>query len=705
MRVGRRFCIASAATLAALAGGLAALDRIYPLDIARAHELSAVVTDRDGRMLRAFTAPGGTWRLAATPETVSPLYLKMLLAYEDQRFHDHPGVDPLAMARAIAQWAESGRSISGASTLTMQVARLLTPEPRGIFAKVLQMLRALQLESHLGKAAILSLYLARAPMGGNIEGVRAAALMWFGKEPLHLTAGEAALLVALPQSPASVRPDRHPDAARAARDKVLAVLERRSTISAAMAREARAEPLPRQRRALPFLAAHAAAEARMDAAPAATIVTTIDGKLQTAIEVLLRGELPELSPAANIAALVVEHGSGAVRAYVGSADMAALRRHGHVDMVRAVRSPGSTLKPLIYAMAFDLGVVHPDTIVRDAPTRFGHYKPENFQRHYMGEVTVRSALQHSLNVPAVAVLEAVGAERFSALLAASGVRLHFASDVEKPGLPVALGGTGTSLADLVVLYAALANGGEVRPLSLVPPATGAAVKRLVGASAAWHIARILEAAPPPVETVSDRFAARPREIAFKTGTSYGFRDAWAIGYDNRHTIGVWVGRPDGTPSPDRFGRNTAAPLLFKMFDLLPERRAGASSRPMPVKPPDALEASNYLLPDALRRFDPLAQLPIAAAKGPRAEPLVITFPPTSAVIGLELGRATGTPRLALVAEGGRLPLRWLVNGQPIAARGLSRKTFWPIDGEGFVAITVLDADGASATSQARIKLY
>jgi penicillin-binding protein 1C len=705
MRRLRRTCIGGAIGVGILAGALFTLDRLYPLDLSRASEASVVVVDREGRMLRAFTTPAGTWRLAAKPSEVSPLYLRMLLAYEDRRFRSHPGVDPIAVARAAWQWAGNGRIVSGGSTLSMQVARLLDPEKRSLEAKVKQAFRALQLELALSKDEILALYLARAPYGGNLEGVRAASLAWLGKEPLHLSAGEAALLIALPQSPAATRPDRRPEAAKKARDKILTVLEQRGVLSPQMAAEARAEPIPRLRRPLPFLAPHATAELR-ERAPKSLlrIESTLDAKLQETMEALARSELSGLPQESNIAILIADHATGTVRAYVGSADFFDARRQGQVDMVRAIRSPGSTLKPFIYGAAFDLGLVHPETIVTDGPTRFGDYRPENFQRHYMGEVSVRVALQQSLNVPAVAVLDRIGPERFTGLLRSAGITLRFENAAERPGLPVALGGVGTSLADLVTLYAALGHRGVAQPLrletSFSPAAEG---KRIVSAGAAWHLARILESAPPPNDALPRAFLNRPFDIAYKTGTSYGFRDAWAVGYDGKHVIGVWVGRPDGTPSPDRYGRVTALPILFKAFDLVPETRNGSAGRAMPERPGDAHIASNERLPRTLRRFEPRQTRTAVSPDRPAPASLAISFPPANATVGLEKKGDTD-PHLFLVAEGGAKPLRWIVNGQPLETKP-GGQVFWRVDGEGFVRVTVIDADGRTASVQARIKLY
>jgi len=704
----RDLAIGAAAGFVSLAAGFAILDRIYPLDLSQANEVSVVVTDREGRTLRAFTTASGTWRLAARPDEVAPLYVKMLLSYEDRRFRYHHGVDPVAILRAATQWLGNGRVVSGGSTLTMQVARLLDPAPRerarSLGAKAKQAFRALQLELALSKEEILALYLARAPYGGNLEGVRAASLAWFGKEPRHLTAGEAAFLIALPQSPAATRPDRHPDAAKAARDKILSVLEGRGVISPAMASEARAEPIPRLRRPLPFFAPHATAALRESQPKATRIASTLDARLQEAIEALAKSELAGVAPESNVAILVADHATGEIRAYVGSADFFDARRQGQVDMVRAIRSPGSTLKPFVYGLAFDLGLVHPETIVTDGPTRFGEYRPENFQRTYLGEVSVRVALQQSLNVPAVAMMEGVGAERFTGLLRSAGITLQFENAAEKPGLPVALGGVGTSLGDLVTLYAALGNAGILRPLRLSADAVPGAERRIVSAASAWHLARILESAPPPADAVPREFLSRPFDIAYKTGTSYGFRDAWALGYDGRYVVGVWVGRPDGTPSPDRYGRATALPILFKAFDLLSDSRSGQSGRAMPVRPREALIASNDRLPGTLRRYEPRSQR--AAAPGRPASPsaIAISFPPAGATVALEQ-KGEAKPHLFLVAEGGARPLRWLVNGEPVAAPPGARQIFWRVDGEGFVRVTVIDAEGNSASVQARIKIY
>ncbi|MCW5774292.1 MAG: penicillin-binding protein 1C [Rhodospirillaceae bacterium] len=684
---------------------VAAADIALPPDLTRAARSSPVVLDRRGAWLRALPVEDGRWRLRADLARTDPEFLRRVVAAEDARFWVHPGVDPAALARAVGSAVARGHATSGASTITMQTARLLEPRPRTVGSKLIEMLRALQLEARFSKREILAMYLTLAPYGGNLEGVRAASLSYFGHEPEGLTDAEQALLIALPQSPAATRPDRSPAAAKAARDKILTVLEERGVISPAMAREARAEPVPRERRTLPFLAPHATDALRQRHPGQMRIVSTLDRRLQEAMETLAKSEIAGLAPEANVAILVADHTTGEIRAYVGSAEFFSVRRQGQVDMVPAIRSPGSTLKPFVYGIAFDLGLVHPNTIVTDGPTRFGDYRPENFQRVYMGEVTIRTALQQSLNVPAVAVLDGIGPERFTAVLRNAGITLRFDDPAEKPGLPVVLGGVGTSLGDLVTLYAGLGHGGVVRKLRLDPEEAPAEGRRILSAASAWQIARILESAPPPADAVPRDFLNRPFDIAYKTGTSYGYRDAWAVGYDGRYTVGVWVGRPDGTPSPDHFGRNTALPILFKAFDLLPESRDGTAGRAMPIRPPEALVASNEALPPTLRRYAARSQRIEIAGRRPSGPALAISFPPAGATVALERKKQAENPQLFLVAEGGTQPLRWLVNGRPIDGEPGRRQAFWKVDGEGFVRVTVVDADGHSASVQARIKIY
>ncbi|HYB10135.1 MAG TPA: penicillin-binding protein 1C [Alphaproteobacteria bacterium] len=678
-----------------LAGSLYALDRIFPPRLERYEAASTVVLDERGAILRAFTTPDDAWRMHANPIDVDPLYLTLLEAYEDKRFAHHWGVDPLALLRATGQMIGSGRIISGGSTLTMQAARLLEPHRRTIGGKLFEIVRALQLEWHYSKAEILSFYLTLAPFGGNLEGVRAASLAYFGKEPRHLAPGEAALLVSLPQSPEHSRPDLHPETARQARDKVLGMVAARGALSRTALADAKQEAMPSRRASMPFSAPHLAFEFASKASQGSTIRTTLDGQLQARIEALVRRE--SLEKEASAAILVVENSGRRVRAYLGSADFNSAA--GQIDLVRAKRSPGSTLKPFIYGMGFDALLCHPDTIVEDAPLRIGDYAPQNFDREYHGAVTVRTALQRSLNIPAVALLERLGPQRFVTSLRGAGAELVFDQNDPSPSLAVALGGVGISLSDLVMLYASLADGGRVSPLVLQPGGPAPSPVPLLTPASAWYVSDILRGVPPPSPFAQLPSGVATRPIAFKTGTSYGFRDAWAIGYSDRYTVGVWVGRPDGAPRPGKYGIGTAAPLLFKVFGLLPVEAFAAASPPrglLKVRSPAAL-------PIALRRLSPAgASANLGGATSP--SPLRILFPPQDAILELteEKGRFAPIP---LKAAGGEPPLRWVADGKPVAADAASEDfgLFRP-DGPGFSSLTVIDASGKTVTETVRLRL-
>ncbi|MBV9431450.1 MAG: penicillin-binding protein 1C [Hyphomicrobiales bacterium] len=659
-------------------------------------DASTVVLDRSDTLLRAFTTHNGRWRLPIEASDVDPRYLRMLIAYEDRRFLEHHGVDPLAVLRAGWQMLTQGRVISGASTLTMQVARLLEPRTdRSVSAKLRQMMRAIEIDRARSKTQILGLYLALAPYGGNIEGLRAASLAYFGKEPRRLSIGEAAFLVALPQSPETRRPDRFPQAAERARARVLERARASGLISAAEVEYAKAEPIPTERQAFPTLAAHAAQEALdqvHDEAPEERVIRlTIDARLQATLEILARQRLAALEPHLSAAILVIDNATGELRAHVGSPDFLSENRSGSIDMARALRSPGSALKPFIYAFAFEEGIAHPETIIDDRPARYGSYTPENFDLAFQGAVTARRALQMSLNLPAVSLLSQIGPERFVAQLRAAGAGIVLPKEAE-PGLAVALGGLGITLEDLARLYAGLARGGDVPALVRRPGEAPKAPHRLTEAVPAWYVADILRGAPPPLNGSADR-------IAFKTGTSYGYRDAWAVGFDRKTTIAVWVGRPDNGAVPGLVGRVTAAPLLFDAF-----ARLGRDVETIPA-PPDALFArSTAALPPPLRHLASKEELPPQGAGITTTEALKIAFPPDGSAVDLGLGAGvTSATPLSLKALGGAPPLTWLVNGAPVLRDELRRNAAWMPDGAGFIRLTVMDANGSTDSVSVRLE--
>ncbi len=453
-----------------------------PLPDPKAIATSTIVVDRDGKLLRPFTIADGRWRLPVTRDDVDAKFLKMLIGYEDQHFYAHGGVDPLALVRAAGQFVlAGGHIVSGGSTLTMQVARLIAGDStRSVVGKLQQIALAEKLEARFSKDEILDLYLLLAPYGGNIEGVRAASLAYFGKEPKRLTTAQAALLVALPQSPEARRPDRDADAARAARDRVLDRLVAEGVTDPGAAEAALSERVPVARKPFPLLAPHLALQAVAAEPGAAVHRLTVDRDLQASLERLAADRIAGLGPKLSIAIVVADEVSGDILASVGSAGLFEEQRDGHVDMTRAVRSPGSTLKPLIYGLAFEQGLALPETLIEDRPTGFGSYAPKNFDGFHRGTVTVREALQQSLNVPAIVALNAVGPARLVARLKRAAVNAAL-PDESAPGLAIGLGGVGVTLRDLVSLYAAIARGGTAIALNDGVGDAGAGARRSAGA--------------------------------------------------------------------------------------------------------------------------------------------------------------------------------------------------------------------------------
>ncbi|WP_154963530.1 penicillin-binding protein 1C [Agrobacterium tumefaciens] len=663
--------------------GLDALDKAYPPPLEAAQQRSFEVLDRDGRLLRAFATPDGRWRLKTSAAEVDPQFLRMLIAYEDQRFYDHHGIDPWALLRSAWQLASNGRIVSGASTLSMQVARLIEPRTdRSFSAKFLQGLRALQIERRLDKAEILDLYLNIAPYGGNLEGVRAASLAWFGKEPARLDTAEAALLVALPQLPEKRRPDRFPDAARQARERVLQRLAVERVVGEGEAERATLAAVPANRRDLPAYAPHMAAAARVKFPNATEAHSTLRLPIQRELEAVARHAAEKLTEKVSVAIVMADAQTGDILAEVGSADYLDTARRGFVEMSRAVRSPGSTLKPFIYGLAFENGLIGQETIIEDRPADFSGYRPRNFDMHYQGDVSIRQALQLSLNVPAVKLLDAVSPSALMVRFRRVGVKLLLPT-TEAPGLAIALGGAGISLVDLVQLYAGLAGGGD--PVRLGDGVRSApqrlAGDRLFADAAIWNVSDILSGVLPPL-------GMKQRGIAYKTGTSYGYRDAWSVGYDGRHVIGVWVGRADNGAVPGIAGYATAAPILFEAFE-----KSGVAITPMPAAPSGVARVAVSDLPANQRRFTLTASGLLSASRRESAPRIV--YPPEGARV--ELSNQSGISPLVLKLQGGRAPFRWLANGRPLPDASLRRNSEWRPEGQGFSTLTVIDADGRASS--------
>ncbi|PWE18906.1 penicillin-binding protein 1C [Marinicauda salina] len=670
--------IAAGAVNLALTGLL--LDRVFPPPVERAGAISTVVADRGGRPLRAFPVEEGRWRLAADLDRLDPAFVEALIAVEDKRFHDHAGVDPLAVLRAAGSAIANGRITSGASTITMQTARLLEPRPRTLASKAIEAFRAVQLEARLTKREILELYLTLTPYGGNLQGVRAASWAWFDREPDRLTPDQIALLIALPQAPEARRPDLRPRAAVAARARILGRMADLDLISPDRAADAAEAPAP-DRHAFPGEAWHAAETVRRRAG-AAEARSTLDIALQREADRLVRALAEEAGEGVQAAAVIVEIDGRAVRAAVGSAGRD--RAGGWLDLTDRARSPGSTLKPLIYALAFDDGVAAPDTLIEDLPRRFSGYQPENFDRAFRGEVTVGQALQHSLNVPAVHVLDAVGANRFAAALDFAGGEPVLPRSAESDaGLAVALGGLGLSARQLAALYAALGDEGRALPLAWTPEAAAAnrarETHRFVSPETAGEVLDILRRAPAPPGRMPSGLAAGAPDIAFKTGTSYGFRDAWAAGVAGGYAAVVWVGRPDGAPRPGETGRDAALPALFDLFDAVARTDPG-------FRTPRREVAGADPTPAALARF------------APATAPPQILFPPDDAEVWSER-----PGREFVLAARGAGDLDWYVEGEAAPADAAGRPV-WAPQRPGFYRLTVVDRAGRESTTRVRVRM-
>lgn len=592
-RWGRR-AIGLGAWLAALAGLAVALAWLVPLPARLGTPPSVVMEWRDGGVAYVFVAPDGRWRPEVRPEELDPAYLRALLRLEDRRFSAHPGVDPVAIIRAAATNLQRGRRVSGASTLTMQLVRMLEPRPRTFASKAIEALRALQLELRLSKRQILAAYLQYLPFGGGVEGVEAASLTWFGHRPTTLSATEVATLLAVPQDPNHRAPGPgHDRALRTARDEVagrlaaLAALPRGHgpvASDATVLAEIAATPVPALARPFPREAPHAAAWLRAANPSATRLRSTLDAGIQRVAQRLVAAAEPDLRRQGiqNGAVVVTDPGSGQVRALIGNLDFWEAEHGGQISAFDVPRSPGSTLKPFIYAAAIEKGLAGPRTLVPDVPTSFGGYTPRNFEGKHDGLVALEDALAHSLNIPFVSLLRDLGVEPFLGRLRAMGVRSLDARPGHY-GLSVAVGGLELTPLELAGLYTTLARGGEwVETRVTVGGEAPAHGKRLEPGST-WLVGQALALRDRPDFPARRALTGAPAQLHWKTGTSFGHRDAWAAGWSRNLAAVVWLGNLDGTASRQLVGGEVAAPILFDLLEALAERGGAA---PVDAPPTD-----------------------------------------------------------------------------------------------------------------------
>ncbi len=535
-------------------------------------DYSTLIVDRDGQLLRAFLNDGQQWHFPPDSSLAVPAKLRTaVLHFEDRRFYRHPGVDPIALVRALYQNARAGTIRSGASTITMQVARMMRPGPRTLFNKAREALLALKIELYYTKDDILRLYLDHAPYGGNIVGYQAASRKYFRKPPDELTWSEAATFAVLPNAPGLVSPTADPQRLRRKRDRLLADLQRAGCFDAETLRLARGEPIPTRAFPNPVRAPHLA-RALKSGREGRLVKTTIDAGLQQELEALVGRHMRYLDHQGigNGAAVLVETGSGKVRAYVGSRGFFDPQHQGQVDGVTAPRSSGSLFKPFLYALGIDAGIILPSTLVRDLPTSYYGYAPRNADERFDGLVRAEEALVRSLNVPAVRLLRRYGVFNFHRFLRDAGVTT-LSRPADDYGLPIILGGAEVTLWDVARLFRGLAHGGRIEPLRcLQEQAEPAPSASIISPGAAYLVLEVLRnVRRPGVEYYWHQYRNQ-WPLAWKTGTSYGQRDAWAVGVSPTWTVAVWVGNFSGEGNPSLGGAQTAGPLLFDIFNRLPK---------------------------------------------------------------------------------------------------------------------------------------
>lgn len=546
----------------------------------------------------------------------------------------------------------------------MQLARLSRPGPRTFARKAAEAFAAIKIDVTNSKRDILQYYLSRTPYGGNIEGVVAASHIYFGHPPQHLSLAQSALLIAIPQAPEARRPDRNAADAKAARDQIIKKLYAGGHISALARDEAISEPVPMKRQSFPRNAWLTGQNLQGD--QFGHIHSSLDPRLQRSGEGIAT---QSASGPYNVAIVAVRNADGRAVVQIGSAGTA--RAGGWIDMTRAARSPGSALKPFIYGLAFDDGAAAPGSLLRDEPIRIGDYQPENFDRKFYGNVTASEALAHSLNVPAVKTLEKIGSARFAAALENSGVPARTRSN-QNAGLALALGGAGVTMRELAVLYHGLSQGGRTRSLLFAGEQKHGTSQQLLSPQSAEKITKILKQAPTPAGHLPHWLKEGSAAIAYKTGTSYGFRDAIAAGYSDEWTVIVWTGRPNGAPSPGRTGRSHAAPIMFDMFALLPHTVHGHIYQKTTAPPRGITENT--------------------VSGGP-----VILFPQSGTEIGLS-DFSTSGDGVRLDVQGEHGPFNWFVDG---AALPKGSDTWYP-ERPGFYQLSVVDARGKIRSVNVRL---
>lgn len=530
-------------------------------------EYSTIITGKRGEVLHAFLTKDEKWRMKTSLAEISPLLRTIIIEKEDKLFYYHKGINPFAMARAALKNIFRIKRTSGASTITMQVARALEPKPRNYINKLIEIFRACQLEMKYNKDEILQLYCNLLPYGGNIEGVKSASLLYFEKDPDHLSLAEITALCIIPNRPSSLMPGRHNDRIMTERNKWLKRFADNKVFTSKQIADALTEPFNATRNTVPKLIPHLAYRLKQTGAP--VVHSTIDIQTQTGTEKIVKDYSRRLQSKniRNASVVIIDNATHNVITYIGSADFTDTTDAGQVDGAAATRQPGSTLKPLLYGMCIDEGLLTPKSVITDVNISYDGYTPENYDKKFNGYVTMEYALDHSLNIPAVKSLRQLGTDKFISALAACNFR-QIKKDQKKLGLSMILGGCGTSLIELTGLFSSFANNGVYTQPSLIVDSSYKRRFQLLSPAAAFMINETLSKITRPDFPLNWQSTEHMPKIAWKTGTSYGRRDAWSIGYNKRFTVGVWLGNFSGAGVPELSGAEIATPLLFKIFNTI-----------------------------------------------------------------------------------------------------------------------------------------
>jgi penicillin-binding protein 1C len=541
------------------------LNLLFPLP--SSIEYSTIVTDDKGDLIHAFLTKDEQWRMKTELHEISPLLRKTIIQKEDKYFYYHFGINPIAVARATLFNIFTGRRTSGASTITMQVARALEPKRRTFFNKLIELFRATQLELKYSKDEILQLYLNLVPYGSNIQGVKSASILYFGKNPDHLSLAEITALSIIPNRPSTLVIGKNNDEIEKQRNKWLNRFAKEKIFTAKEIEDALAEPLNAKRNEVPKLAPHLSYKLKQSGG--AIINTNLQLNTQLKVEKLVEDYVRtlRLGNIRNAAVMIIDNETHKVIAYVGSGSFKDTTDGGQVNGAAAVRQPGSTLKPLVYALCFDEGLLTPKKMMNDVPVNYAGYAPENYDKNFNGPVSIEYALEHSLNIPAVKALNMLGKEKMIQQLGSMGFT-QIQSKQKGLGLSMILGGCGTTLEQLTGLYSCFANDGLYYRASFVKEDSVKQAKRMMSADASYMVTDILSRINRPDFPLHWEATAHLPKIAWKTGTSYGRRDAWSIGYNKKYTVGVWVGNFSGEGNAELSGAHTATPLLFRIFNTL-----------------------------------------------------------------------------------------------------------------------------------------